>query len=649
MKNHIHFFRAAIIAIVTLAAFALLSRGVDDVQKGPANLPNAQQVIDYLKQTINWHHQLTVEEQLATDPSDVLFVEDDRQIAKQVLQLSFDFARAYAPLAPAQTNQGTAPGEPSKYQSLFREAAAADANVRQIQSEVADLKSKLQTARGSNGQKLQSTLDETQSELDLAETRSQTLHAMLQFVSGAGSTANSGNLLTQIEEIQRSIPELQADTTKASGAQTSSRPASSLGVVQATNRRAQPSGILGLVEDLFALKQKIHALDERAQLTDALARSSQQLRNPFVAKITAEAQRGEQLSQEADISGPAQLEQQKRELDALTASFKQASAIVLPLGKQSVLFDLYKNSIARWRSTVESQYSTELRKLMVRIALFGLIVAVVLGLSEIWRRATFRYVHDLRRRYQFLLLRRIVLWCVIGITIAFALATEIGSLATFAGLITAGIAVALQNVILAIAGYFFLIGKYGVRVGDRVQISSVTGDVVDIGLIRLHLMEVAGAGADRQPTGRVVVFSNSIVFQAGASFFKQIPGTNFLWREVTVTLAPTADYHLAEKRMREAVERVYEQYKEKIEQQHRRMEQTLNMPIAMPRIRTRINPKQSGLEVSIRYPVDVEQAADIDDQVARELMDALKQPPELKLAGTGVPSIQAVGDETKAA
>jgi len=298
-------------------------------------------------------------------------------------------------------------------------------------------------------------------------------------------------------------------------------------MVQTTNRRAQPSGILGLVEELFALKQKLHALDERAQLTDALSHSSQQLRNPFVAHITAEAQRGEQLSQEADTSGPAQLEQQKRELDSLTASFKQASAIVLPLGKQSILFDLYKNNIARWRSTVESQYSTELRKLMVRIALFGLIVAVVLGLSEIWRRATFRYIHDLRRRYQFLLLRRFVLWCVIGITIAFALATEIGSLATFAGLITAGIAVALQNVILAIAGYFFLIGKYGVRVGDRVQISSVTGDVVDIGLIRLHLMEVAGAGADRQPTGRVVVFSNSIVFQAAPASSNRFPAQIF--------------------------------------------------------------------------------------------------------------------------
>src|SRR2546430_12234718 len=47
--------------------------------------------------------------------------------------------------------------------------------------------------------------------------------------------------------------------------------------------------------------------------------------------------------------------------------------------------------------------------------------------------------------------------------------------------------------------------------------------------------------ADRQPTGRVVVFSNAIVFQPGASFYRQIPGTNFLWHKLTLTLAPEAD------------------------------------------------------------------------------------------------------------
>ncbi|HEV3036418.1 MAG TPA: mechanosensitive ion channel family protein [Candidatus Angelobacter sp.] len=642
MMTRRHLLRIAFMGVILLST--LTGRGADDAQKG-ANLPTAQQVIDYLKQSVDWHRHLTVEEQIATDPADILFLNDDRQIAKQILQLAFDFAKAYAPLVPSQPVSETTAGEASKYQALFREAAATDANLRQLQGEIADLKAKLQTAHGANRKKLQSTLDETQSELNLAETRSQTLHAMLQFVSGAGSSS-SGNLPMQIEEIERSIPELEADSTKASGTQSNPHPVSA---GQGTSHRPQAAGILGLVEELFSLKEKKRALDGTIQLTDTLSRTSQQFRNPFMARVTSEAQRGEQLAQEADVSGPAQLEQQKRELDALTASFKQISAIVLPLGKQAVLFDLYKSNVARWRSTVEGQYSAILRKLIVRAALLALIVAIVLGLSEIWRRATFRYVHDLRRRYQFLLLRRIVLWFVIGITIAFALATEIGSLATFAGLITAGIAVALQNVILAVAGYFFLIGKYGVKVGDRVQISGVAGDVVDIGLIRLHLMEIAGTGADRQPTGRVVVFSNSIVFQPGASFYRQIPGTNFLWHQLTLTLSPEADYAAAEKRLREAIERVYERYKEKIEQQHRQMEQTLNMPIAMPRIRTHVIPRDNGLEVTIRYPVDAEHAADIDDQITRELLADLKQAPEFKLAGSGVPSIKSVDDESKAA
>ena len=86
-----------------------------------------------------------------------------------------------------------------------------------------------------------------------------------------------------------------------------------------------------------------------------------------------------------------------------------------------------------------------------------------------------------------------------------------------------------------------------------------------------------------------------------------------------------------------------------IEQQHRRMEQTLSMPVAMPQIRTHASLTQSGLEMKVRYPVDVEHAADIDDQVTRELMDTLKRAPELKLAGSGMPSIQVVSDENKAA
>src|SRR5207237_4827995 len=136
------------------------------------------------------------------------------------------------------------------------------------------------------------------------------------------------------------------------------------------------------------------------------------------------------------------------------------------------------------------------------------LIAVVFARGELWRQTTFRYVHDVRRRYQFLLLRRVAMWTAVVLIVVLAFATQLGSAVTFAGLLTAGVAVALQNVIVSVVGYFFLIGKYGLRVGDRVQISGVTGEVVEIGLVRIHLMELGGSGGNRR-RGRVVTFSSS--------------------------------------------------------------------------------------------------------------------------------------------
>lgn len=616
-------------------------------QASPA-LPKSQEVIEFLNQSIDWHRQTALETQVASDPSDLMFVGDNRQTAIEVLRLSFDFARADAQSTPGQNAlevQAEVPGD-NKHESLARATHDADTEVSQTQSELDADKAKLPDARGSKRQKLQAEIEELQSELDLAQTRSKSLHNILQFVSGASGSGSS--LLAQVNQLEHSVPELEMANAKGNGQSSASAPPTSPAEHPAS-RREQPSGMLGLMEDLFTLSHRIDVIDERAKATNALAQASQKLRTPLLANLTTLAQRGEEAAKQADTSDATQLEQLKRELDSLNAGFKQASTVTLPLSKQDVLLNIYKSSLAEWRAAVKSDYDEDLRKLLVRLVIFGIVLAAVIILSQLWQRAVFRYVRDPRRRYQFLLLRRIILWCTIGITIAFALATEIGSIATFAGLITAGIAVALQNVILAIAGYFFLIGKYGVRVGDRIQISGVTGDVIDIGLIRLHLMEVGGTETDRQPTGRIVVFSNSVVFQPTASFFKQIPGTSFLWHEVSLTLAPESDYGLAEKRVLGAVEKVFADYRERIEQQYREMERALNIPATVPKPRSRLRLTQTGLEVVIRYPVELDSATEIDDRITRELLKSLEQPPRLRLVGSGTPNIQPVSEGPKAA
>jgi small-conductance mechanosensitive channel len=224
----------------------------------------------------------------------------------------------------------------------------------------------------------------------------------------------------------------------------------------------------------------------------------------------------------------------------------------------------------------------------------------------------------------------------VAITIALSLVSELGSLATFAGFITAGLAVALQNVILSVVAYFFLIGKYGIRVGDRVQIGAVAGDVMDVGLVRLHVMEVRSDGLR---TGRVVVFSNAVVF-SNTNFFKQLPGSSFTWHEFRLTLAAATDYRLAEQRLMRAVEGVFEDYRASIDRQHTEMAQNVSLAVGQPRPESRLHLTESGLEMLVRYPVPLDRVAEVDDRIARALLEAIDSEPRLALAGSGKATLQ---------
>ena len=201
-----------------------------------------------------------------------------------------------------------------------------------------------------------------------------------------------------------------------------------------------------------------------------------------------------------------------------------------PLTKAGVLLDQYRNNLASWREATRTQYFSALKALAARLGLLLVLLGAVFAAGELWKRGVFNYVHEARRRHQLLLVRRIVIWAVALAIIGINFATEASSFATFAGLLTAGIAVAMQSVLVSIVGYFFLIGKYGLRVGDHVQIGNVSGEVIDLGLVRLHLMEL---GPQHGPTGRVVALANSVVFQAAGGIFKQIPGVSLAWRELS--------------------------------------------------------------------------------------------------------------------
>jgi small-conductance mechanosensitive channel len=609
----------------------------------------ADDIISFLNQTIVWSRQITAEQQLVNEPSDALFLNDSRQVADQVVKLAFDFARARAQALASQTdNSANRSQATSQYQRLIDSANKADQQVKGLQQELDGFHQQLLTATGKKRTTLLAIISETEGELQLFQTRRDTLRSMLQFATGTASSGlGSGSLLSQVEELARTVPVASVENKEQTGSSTTAaNNSTSPAVVASRERKEAPTGILALATDLFSLRRKLRALEDNLDQTDALSQSSKNLRAPLLANIKNLTQKGDDVAGQPDSQDPKVLAQQRKDLDALTSQFKQVSASLLPLGKQSILLDIYRRTTTNWHSAVDGQYKAELKGLLLRLAVLAIVLGVVLGVSEVWKRATFRYVPDVRRRYQFLLIRRIVLWCLTAIIIAIAFASELGAVTTFAGLMTAGIAVALQNVILSIAGYFFLIGKYGVRVGDRVNIAGVTGDVVDIGLVRLQLMEITG-GPSPAPTGRVVAFSNAVVFQASSGMFKQIPGTNFLWHEITLTLDAKGNYRQVEQRMMEAVNKVFAEYRDKMELQRRNVERSLNSTITAFSPESRLHLTQTSLEVVIRYPVEIVNAGEIDNRVTRAILDALEADPNLRLHVSAGPTIRAEEPSTE--
>jgi small-conductance mechanosensitive channel len=591
---------------------------------------DANGVLALLEQSISWYRQVTAQQQLATEPNDAIVFGENRRIADQAMRLAFEFARGRA---KTLEKSGTATGQEqpetsTQYQNLRDLVARTDTQVKQTEQEVAGLKQKLSTAPEKNREVLKSQIAEVQSELELTQARQEVLNNMLEFTSAAASSnAHQEGLRARIEVLARTLPASATESTTSG--EKGEKSDTSVAPMVAGERKTEASGIFGLLTETLATWKKLKTLDSSLASTDSLSQAVKNIRTPLVTHIRELTHRGDELANEPDSTDPAVLAQQRKELDGLTAQFKQASAAILPLSKQNVLLDLYRRNAASWRNTVQLQLLATRKSLLWHLAMLGAVLACIFALSELWRRMTFRYVQDAHRRHQFLLIRRVVVIVVVVIVVILAFASGLSSMTTFAGLLTAGVAVSLQNVILAVAGYFFLIGKYGVRVGDRIQVSGTTGDVMDIGLIRLHLMEVSGIPAPR-PTGRVVAFSNAVVFQP-EGIFKQIPGTSFRWHEIKLTASSGSDYRQTEKIMLETVGRVFAEYRERIELQRRSMERVLpNVAMESFDPESRLSLTAEGLQIIVRYAVDLVNATEIDDRMIREVLTATGSEPELR-------------------
>lgn len=664
-------FAVALLVIGIWGAAALAAQ--PSAQPAASVLPlTSDQVAAHLGETVDWFHHLASIEQLQIATVDSASRDKLRQQALQAVELAFDFGKGCAALLDAQSRHAVgsvtnpaathAAATPAKGFAGRLDQAAADVDQRidGLQSKLDALKEQIAHARGKKRETLTAQQGQVTAALRLAREVQGSVHDMEDFEASsiAGDNGNLSPLDGQVADMERSVPELREASVAgahagnrsagasgaggstpgasgASGAGTSGGSAPGAGTSAATRSgtnttfRAESAGVIALVTEWFSLNDTRRQLNGFIKETGDLQDEIEKVRASLTSEVRTVVGNDLAISTSTD---PAELVAQRQALEADSARFKQLATVLVPLGEQALIVESAFGTLNVWNETLATRMTAVVRYLALRIGIVLGWIAVVLIVSEIWRRATFRYLHDLRRRQQFMVLRRVAVAAALTLVISFGLVSEIGSIATYIGFVTAGIAVALQNVILAVVAYFFFIGRYGVRVGDRVTLAGVTGRVVDIGLVRIYLMELSGP--DLHSTGRMVVLSNAVLFQPTA-LFKQIPGADYVWHTVTLTIAATADVLEAHKRLKAAAEEVYEKYRSAIDRQHAMVQRFIDFDASSPQPEVRVRLTENGLECSVRYPVELENAALIDQRMLKALRDALEQDLQFKLVSTG--------------
>lgn len=506
------------------AIFAIaISVGLSaDTAQNSYQPPSDAQVIGYLLQSVTWYRHLYTERQVASDPADLVFLNDNQALESQIVKLSFEFAKADAALAKTATSSHDAPAALAAPASAdlahFIELQNRnDQLIQQTSEGIGELNEKIASAREADRKKLKAALDDAQSRLELLQAVSQAVNDLIQFVQTARTAqANTATLDLTIDDLAQSVPELSSPAT----------PMSKLPAQDAdsrTNNSWRETGLLGLASEVSALNRKLRVADEKIRLTDNFSLSAKNMRTPMSGFITQVLQRA--VISNFQPSDSSLLREQKSQLDALTLELKAFSPAILALDKQKALLEGYESHLLPWRTAVAKQYRQAWKKLAVRLLIIALIVGLLFGTGEISRRLALGRIQDPNRRRVISMVHRLLTWFAIAVVALFSVASDLRSLATYLGLLSAGLLLALQNVILPSLGSLVLLGKRGIRVGDRVQVSGITGDVIDMGLLQFQLKEFDVEGG--RFTGYVATFSNSLVFLSPASGllkFNSAPG-----------------------------------------------------------------------------------------------------------------------------
>ena len=275
------------------------------------------------------------------------------------------------------------------------------------------------------------------------------------------------------------------------------------------------------------------------------------------------------------------------------------------------------------------------RKLVISVVFIAIVIGISAALREAIRFVTRKTGQaNIRKRFWMRQVVSLVATLIIILGLLSVWFNDPGRLATALGLMSAGLAFALQQPVSAIAGYFVILRGNNFAIGDRIHMGGVRGDVMRLNFIQTTIMEMgeppAVQNADpamwvksRQFTGRIVTISNSKIFTEPVfNYTRDFP---YIWEEMTIPITYKADRKLSEEILiKAAKDHAVNTNAITLEAKHEMQERFNIVPIDLePAVYYRIT--DNWLELTVRFLTTTHQIRKVKDAMSRQIIKALDE------------------------
>ena len=263
------------------------------------------------------------------------------------------------------------------------------------------------------------------------------------------------------------------------------------------------------------------------------------------------------------------------------------------------------------------------------IATFAALLIFII-VRKVVLKIVFRNTTDALIRYRWQKTSSYIIYAIGLIIIGRIWFKGIQSIATYLGLLSAGVAIALKDPLTNIVGWFFILSRTPFAVGDRVQIGVHSGDVIDINFFKFTLMEIGHWGEGEQSSGRIIHIPNGKLFTETLANYGK--GFKYIWNEVPVLITFESDWRKTKKLLQSIAEKHAAHVSKAAAKKFKETSKVFMMykPDFDPQVYTKV--EKSGVSLTIRYLCNPRKRRITSQLIWENILDVVEENKDIQFA-----------------